>query len=263
MTLLALTHAPSPRMADCVRTYALSQGSETVIDLGRVHAQHEAYRAALALAGAEVHVLDVNRDHPDAVFIEDTAVVLDEIAVITSMGAPSRVGEPAGIEPVLARYRSIVRIVSPAKLEGGDVLRVGKQLLVGVTARTNATGISALTSITRPYGYSVTPVPIEGCLHLKSACTALPDGSLLLNERWLAPDAHDALAGFEKVLVPHDEPNAANVVIVGDDVIMSADCPRTAALVQQHAARVHRLDLSELAKADGSATCLSLIFALS
>lgn len=246
-------------MNACVRTFA----SPADLDLDLVLSQHGAYRAALGLAGTEVHVLDVNHDEPDAVFIEDTAVVLDEIAIITSMGAPSRRGEPAGIETELARHRPIVRIVSPATIEGGDVLRIGKRLFVGATTRTNATGISALASVVRPYGYSVTTVPVRGALHLKSACTALPDGALLVNSSWLEPAGAEALSRLEQVEVPQEEPFAANVVVVGDDVIMAEGHPRTAELVARHSKRIHPVDLSEIAKADGAATCLSLLFASS
>jgi dimethylargininase len=252
--LVALVHAPSPRMDEAVRTHVAHQ----TIDVTRANAQHEAYRAMLAGCGAEVHVLDVNRDHPDAVFIEDTAIVLDELAIMTSMGTPSRRDEPGRIEPELARWREeIARIAAPATIEGGDVLRVGRKLLVGLTSRTNATGVAALSEIVRPRGYVVVPVRVTGCLHLKTACTALPDDTLLLNPHWLDLGA---LTGFDLLGVHEDEPDAANVALVGDAVCTSASHPGTTAELRRRGLDVRTTDLSEFAKAEGCTTCMSLLF---
>jgi dimethylargininase len=191
------------------------------------------------------------------VFIEDTAIVLDEIAVLTSMGAASRRGEPDGIEPALRKYRSVERIALPATLEGGDVVRVGRTVLVGASSRTNAAGAAALERVVQRHGYRVVRVAVTGCLHLKSACTALPDGRLLVNPDWidLGP-----LAAFERVTVPLDEPTAADVAFVGDIVCMAAEHPRTATLVESLGFTVRTTPLSEFAKAEGAVTCLSLIF---
>lgn len=265
---VALTHLPSPKMEDAIRTFAAHER----IDLERVRAQHAAYREALAKAGAEVVVLDTNLEHPDCVFIEDVAIVLDEIAILTPMGAPARAGEPAGIEPTLRTYREVVRIEAPAKIEGGDVVVVGKQILVGQTDRTNARGIEELARITKPHGYDVRPVPVRGCLHLKTACTALPFGALVVNPAWLdvealrstlvAPRGRTASGGSwgEVISVAEGEPHAANVVSVNGRVITGAGNPRTAELFRSHCIGIDVLDLSELAKADGCGTCLSLLF---
>jgi dimethylargininase len=204
-----------------------------------------------------VVLLDVNVEHADAVFIEDTAVVLDEVAILTSMGAASRREEVRGIEPVLRCHREhIVRIEAPATLEGGDVLRVGRTLFVGATGRTNRAGFEALAHIARRHGYETRSVAVEGCLHLKTACTALPDGTMLVNERWV--DVRD-LSGFSVLSVAEDEPDAANVALVGERVVMASAHPRTVALVEARGFRVDALDLSELAKAEGCATCLSIL----
>jgi dimethylargininase len=256
-TILAMTHVPSPNMNAAIRTHAEFQD----IDLALAKTQHEAYRLALAKAGAEVRLLDVNREHPDAVFIEDTAIVLDEIAIITSMGAEARQAEPAGIEIELARYRTtMTRILPPATLEGGDVVCVGKMLFVGQTARTNRAGIDALARITEPFGYFVVGVPVEGCLHLKTACTALPNGALLINPACL-PNL-EPLRKIDRVEVDPSEPSGANVVVVGENVCMSDAYPRTADRIRQggHAKEIHPVRLTEFAKADGCATCLSLVF---
>lgn len=252
-TLVAITHAPSPRMNDAVRTFV----DFKEIDLVRAERQHDEYRSMLQRAGARVVLLDANRQHPDACFVEDTAVVLDEVAILTSMGAPSRRDEPQGIEPELRRYRSeIVRIEPPATLEGGDVLRVDRTLFVGATARTNAAGIAALAASSRRFGYDVRTVRITGCLHLKTACTALPDGSLLVSPEWV--DERD-LAGFAIVRVPKEEPEGANVALVGGRVLMGGPHPRTIDLLQQRGFDVDAVDLSEFAKAEGCVTCLSIL----
>lgn len=240
-------------MNDAVRTFI----DVHAIDLDLAALQHEEYRRVLERAGADVVLLDANRDLADAVFVEDTAVVLDEVAILTNMGAPSRKDEPAAIEPELRRHRSVIaRIEAPATLEGGDVLRVGKTLLVGATARSNAEGIAALRRIASPFGYDVRAVPIDGCLHLKTACTALPDGTLLVNPRWV--DARD-LPSFQVLHVAEGEPDAANVVLIDQRVVMAAAHPRTTELIRARGFEVDVVDLSEFAKAEGCATCLSIL----
>jgi dimethylargininase len=251
--LVAITHSVSPRMDDAVRTFIDVQA----IDLDLAALQHEEYRRVLERAGAQVVLLDANLAHADAVFVEDTAVVLDEVAILTSMGAPSRRDEPRGIEPELRRHRAeVVRIEAPATLEGGDILRVGRTLLVGATARTNRAGVAALRSIAGRFGYEVRTVAVDGCLHLKTACTALPDGALLINPRWLDPRD---LSGFALLNVADGEPDAANVALVGERVLMGAGHPRTLDLVRQRGFAVDAIDLSEFAKAEGCVTCLSIL----
>ena len=240
-------------MNDALRTFVGVQA----IDLALAERQHEEYRRMLKRAGARVVVLDANLGHADAVFVEDSAVVLDEVAVLASMGAPSRRDEPRGVEPELRKHRAVVaRIEAPATLEGGDVLRVGRTLLVGATARTNAAGIDALETVTQRFGYALRRVRVEGCLHLKTACTALPDGSLLVNPRWV--DLRD-LEGYAHLEVASGEPDAANVALIGERVLTSAAHPRTIARIRERGFDVDAVDLSEFAKAEGSATCLSIL----
>src|SRR5262249_28856941 len=156
----------------------------------------------------------------DCAFVEDTAVVLDEVAVLASMGTASRRAEPAAIEPELRKYREVRRVEAPATLEGGDVLRVGRTLLVGLSSRTNQAGIDALGETARPFGYGVVPVPVQGCLHLKTACTALDDRRLLVNPAWLDVQT---LQGFDLVHVPEAEPWGANVARVGTSVCLAVE----------------------------------------
>ena len=183
--------------------------------------------------------------------------MLDELAVLCSMGHPNRRPEPLGLEPVLREYREIRRVELPAAIDGGDVLRVDRTLLVGQSGRTNAAAATALAEIVGRYGYRVLPVAVRGCLHLKSAVTALPDGRLLVNPAWLDLRALD---GFACVPLPEEEPDAANVALVGETVCASAAHPRTIERIRQLGFDVRAIDLSEFAKAEGCVTCLSLLF---
>jgi dimethylargininase len=250
--MIAITHVPSPNMQSCERTFV----PRAVIDAARARAQHAAYCQALRDCRAQVVTLNVNEELPDAAFIEDTAIVLDEVAVICSMGAASRRDEPARIEPVLREYREIARIEPPATIEGGDVLRVGRTLLVGQSCRTNAAGIKLLAAIVQRYGYEVMPAPVSACLHLKTACTALADGRLLINPAWI--DSVN-LAGYELVNVPEAEPWGANIALVGSKVLLEAAHIQTAELIDNLGFTVQAIDLSEFAKAEGGVTCLSLL----
>src|SRR5262249_6375481 len=139
---------------------------------------------------------------------------------------------------------------------GGDVLRVGRTLLAGLSSRTTSEGLQALQAIVVRHGYQVIPVPVRHCLHLKTACTALPDGSLLLNPSWLDIEA---LPGYEKILVPADEPWAANTLILGTTVCLGAEQVQTAELIQRRGFQVRTTQLSEFAKAEGGVTCLSVL----
>ncbi len=218
--MIAITHLPSPNLQQGERSFA----GDDVVDDALALQQHAGYRAALERCGAEVVVLDVNRAMPDCVFVEDTALVLDEVAVMMSPGAPSRRGEPAGIEPALREYRPIERIALPATIDGGDIVRSGRSLYVGASARTNPEGIATLRDVVRRFGYTVTAVPLHGCLHLKSACSALADGRFLVNADWIdvAP-----LGASGLLPVPVDEPLAGDVLVIGDRVIVADAFPKT------------------------------------
>ncbi len=240
-------------MEQCTRTYV----APTSIDYGQALRQHKEYCRTLRACGVEAHTLEVNGEYPDCAFVEDTAIVLDELAALASMGEPSRRAEPAGIEPELKRYREVHRVRLPATIEGGDVLRVDRTLLVGLSSRTNSEGVSALEQIVRRHGYRVVAVAVRGCLHLKTACTALPDGRLLVNSAWLDTNA---LRGFESIHIPDEEPWAANVAHIGTSVCISAAHVRTAELIRELGFDVQPVDLSEFAKAEGGVTCLCILF---
>jgi dimethylargininase len=257
MTMIAITRLPSPRMNECELSFA----ERVPIDYQRALEQHAAYRAMLAECGAEVIVLSAAPELPDCVFVEDTAVVLDEIAVMASPGAPSRRPEVDAIEESLRPYRPIERIRLPATLDGGDVLVVGRTLFVGISARTNLAGIACLREIAEPRGYRLWPIEIRDCLHFKSACTALDDRTLLVNPSWLQSDSLAALNERYRIApVPESEPHAADVLRIGAWICLPDHHPRTAEMIGGLGFRVRRVELSEFAKAEGGATCLSIVF---
>jgi dimethylargininase len=251
--LIALTRAVSPNINNCELTFHEQQP----IDVARAAAQHHAYEDALRRLGVEVIRLPAAPDLPDAVFVEDTAIVVDEVAVIPLMGAASRRAETASVAAMLAAYRPLGHLEAPATLDGGDVLRVGRRLFVGLTRRTNEAGIAQLRSHLAPFGYEVEAVKVTGCLHLKSACTSIGMGALLINRDWVEASR---FAGFELVDVPATEPGAANTLLIGETVILPSAFPQTIALLERRGLNVHAVDVSEFQKAEGGVTCKSIIF---
>jgi dimethylargininase len=248
----ALTRRPSPRMADCQLTFV----DRSAIDYQRALAEHAQYRQALAECGAQVETLEAELDLPDCVFVEDTAVVLDEVAILCRLGAESRRGEATAVERALRRHRDVECIEPPATLEGGDVLRVGRTLLVGLSSRTIAAGVEQLAEIAGRRGYSVRAIPVTGCLHFKTACTALPDGRLLVNPAWI--DAA-TLNDIEQVVVPETEPWGANVACLNGLVVAAAANRNTNDLIHGLGFDVRPVELGEFAKAEGGVTCLSIL----
>ena len=251
--LLALTRALSPRIVECELTHL----DRDPIDVARAEAQHAAYEAALRTLGCEVRRVEPAPDHPDSVFIEDTAVVLDEVAVITRPGAESRRGETAAVVRALAPLRPLAHIVAPGCVDGGDVLVVGTGILIGRTGRTNDEGIAQFRAAVAPHGYTVRAVDVTGCLHLKTAVTALDDRTVLYNPAWVSLEA---LGPFEGIPVDPSEPMGANVVRLSDGALLyGASYPRTRARLEARGFRVATVDASELAKAEGAVTCCSLV----
>lgn len=250
--MIAITHRPSPNLQACEKTYV----PWTAIDGTLAHIQHTAYCRALADLGCEVITFDGGESLADSTFVEDTAIVLDELAILASLGAESRRPETDRMRPILARFRRLESIHLPATLEGGDVLRLGRQLLVGRSRRTNLEGIESLRAILRRFDYQIVAIPVHGCLHLKTACTALPDGTLLINPHWIDPGS---LTPWKTMRVPDSEPWAANVCVVGETAIIPAEHPRTIEQLRNRGIKVCPVPLSEFAKAEGGATCLSLL----
>ena len=228
-------------------------------DLPLARRQHAAYIATLEATGIKVTVLPEEPDMPDSCFVEDPAIVLDEVAVICRPGAASRVPEVESIARALSTVRPVHRIVSPGTLEGGDVLQMGKTLYIGMSTRTNPEGIRQCREIIRPHGYEAVGVALKGCLHLKSAVTSPAEGVVLANADWidLAPFSH-----FEILRVPEAEPWGANTLAVNGNVLVTGSSPRTADLLESRGMRVRRMDISELQKAEAALTCLSLLYSV-
>ena len=253
MPLTGITREVSPSINNC----ELSFHARLPIDVAKAVAQHRAYQDCLAELGVAIVSLPAEPELPDAVFVEDPAVVLDEVAVISFMGAPSRRPEARSLANELARYRPLKFLVEPATLDGGDVMRIGRLVFVGLSQRTNREGIAQLSDILRPYNYQVQSVEVRGCLHLKSACSYIGKDTILIN-RYLI-DA-EPLRQFGLIDVPDEEPAAANALLVKDIVIIAASFPKTRALLEKKGFRVRTIDLSELQKAEAGVTCTSLIF---
>lgn len=251
--LTAITRGVSPCMRECHLTFI----SRHPIDVEEAARQLEDYRRLLFDLGVYVISLPPEPELPDAVFVEDTAVVTDELAVVTTMGAAGRRREVETISALLSRYRPLAHINGSGTLEGGDVVRAGRTVFVGLSARTNAEGAGQLRAILEPYGYGVKTVEVRGCLHLSTGCAYLGRGTILANHRWVDVSPFE---GFDLIDVPPSEPWGANALRVGDDVLIAASCPQTAERLRGRGFRVHAVDISELEKAEGGLTCMSLIF---
>ncbi|MGI9246965.1 MAG: dimethylarginine dimethylaminohydrolase family protein [Steroidobacteraceae bacterium] len=251
-TLLAYTRAVSPTLAECQLTHL----ERVAIDLQRAVAEHAAYEQTLRRLGLMVRRLRPAPRLPDAVFVEDTAIVLDDIAIITRPGAPSRRAEVAVVAATLAAHRRVETIREPATLDGGDVLVDGTRVYVGRSSRTNDEAISQLAGLLHPLDYRVIPVEFAGCLHLKSAVTRVGPGLLLVNPDWVQDSV---FAGARVIAVDPAEPHAANALAVGGVIIHPLQCPRTRARLEAERLRVVPVDTAELAKAEAGVTCCSLL----
>ena len=253
VTRIALTRDVSPSLALCELTHLRRES----IDVERARAQHLAYEDLLRSLGCDVRRLAPEPDLPDAVFVEDTALVFAELAVITRPGAESRRAEVRSVAGALASYRACHALHEPATLDGGDVLVMGRNVFVGLSTRTNEQGAAQLATALGPFGYSVRTLAVDSCLHLKTAVTRVGPQAVLLNPAWV--DAR-ALAAFERIEVHPDEPWGANALAVGPGVVYADAFPRTRDRLRDRGLDVRALDLSELAKAEGGVTCCSLVF---
>jgi dimethylargininase len=253
MTQYAITRPLSASIGQCELTHQSRQS----IDLDLARKQHVDYEACLERLGCHLIRLPGLPDHPDAVFVEDTAIVLNEIAVITRPGAASRRSESRSVADALLPYREIVQIEAPGRLDGGDVLVIRKDIYVGLSSRSNEQAIDQLQQLLNPYGYHVHGVEVRGCLHLKSAMTAASADTILLNPSWI--DAH-LFEHYEVIEVHPDEPLAANGLLIGETVIYPSVFSKTAEELDKRGIRLAPVDLSELAKAEGAVTCCSLVF---
>ena len=249
----AIVRQPSAAIAECALTFL----ERRPIDLTRALEQHGAYVAALRAAGVEVLILPAEEVLPDAVFVEDTAVVVDECAVITRPGIESRRPETASIAEAFAGLRPLIRIEAPGTLEGGDILRLGRTVFAGQTPRTTREGTRQLAGALEPHGYEVVPVTPTGCLHLKSAVTFIGRETVLINPAWIDVDL---FSRWQCVPVPPEEPFGANALLAGELVHVAASAPLTRRKLDALGFDTAVIDTGEFEKAEAALTCLSLLF---
>jgi dimethylargininase len=251
--LTAITRAVSPALADCELSFVDRQP----IDMQKARQQHRSYEQLLEKLGVCLLSLPAEPALPDSMFVEDPAIVLDELAVIFPLGTASRRPEAASLAQALAPFRKLAHIELPGTIEGGDILRIDRKLFVGLSRRTNAEGIHQLVQIVTPHQYEVIPVSVTGCLHLKSAVTYLGRNTLLANRRWFDPAP---LAAYDFIDVDASEPHAANALACAATIIFPASFAKTGALLESRRFQLTPLDISELQKAESGLTCSSLLF---
>lgn len=249
---IAITREVSPRFDECELTHI----ERTPIDLNVARAQHHTYVNALRGLGCDVIELSAEPDLPDSVFVEDTAFILPEVAVITRPGADSRKPETETIVGALSPYIRMVQVRAPATVDGGDVLVLGKNIYIGLSTRSNQEAIRQLNDLLCEYGYTVRGIQLHDCLHLKSAVTRVDDGTLLINTNWVDTGY---FVNFDLIEVDPSEPHAANCLPVGESIIFPTAFPKTRAKLEERGYKVVTVDVSELAKAEGAVTCCSLI----
>jgi dimethylargininase len=250
--LLAITREVSRSIAHCELTHL----ARTPIDVERARRQHAQYEAALRSLGVAVLSLPEAPDLPDSVFVEDTALVLDECAIILRPGAESRRPETALIERVLSPYREIFHIEAPARVDGGDILCLGRDVYLGMSTRSDTNAAEQLQAILATFGYELHLAQVTGCLHLKSAVTQISRDTLLLNPQWVDKKA---FAGVNFVEIDASEPYAANAVLIGDSIVYPAAFPKTGKRLGAAGIAMVAVEADELAKAEGAVTCCSLI----
>jgi dimethylargininase len=250
--MIAFVREVGEALARCELTHL----KRVAIDSARAGRQHRQYTAELQALGCRLEWLPPLPEHADGVFVEDTAVLVPEVAVITRPGAPSRRGEVASVAAALGRHLPLQRITEPATLEGGDVLRIGRSLYVGISARTNSAGVAQLAAALEPLGYAVRAVPMRGCLHLKSACTFIAPDLLLVNPSWVDVAVFDVR---RVVTVDESEALAANTLTVGAVTLVSSAYPRTQRRLEAAGVTARAVDVRELHKAEAALTCMSVM----
>lgn len=252
---IALMREVSRSISEC----QITNISRKPIDPEEARKQHEGLAQALRDMGYKIHMIEEDQSLPDSAFIEDTAVVLEEVAVITHPGASSRRGETKAVAEALSIYRDLAFIGESGTLDGGDVLRIGRKLYVGKSCRSSAVGIGNLRDIVGQYGYEVVSVPVTGCLHLKSAVTLVGEGTLLINPSWVDPAD---FTGMELVTVDPSEPYGANSLLVEGGLLYSISYPGTRKKLEERGLEVLAVDMTELAKAEADISCCCIPFSL-
>jgi len=249
----AITRDVSLRIGNC----ELSHVERAPIDLLRARQQHDAYCGTLSELGWTIIRLPASPDLPDSVFVEDTAIVADEAAILTNPGAISRQPEIKAVAEVLGKFRKLAVVRPPATLDGGDVLILGRDVWVGVGARTNEQAVDVLRAILQPHGVAVHAARLHGCLHLKSAITRAGPDCLIVNPNWIEPRI---FSGGRIIEIDAQEPFAANVLWLGEVTLVAQAYPRTRDRLEAYGIKCRTIDMSELAKAEGGLTCCSILF---
>ena len=250
--LLAITRDVSPRFNECEITHI----DRTPIDVKIAQSQHHGYIQALKELGCAVLELPAEADLPDSVFVEDTAVVVPDVALITKPGADSRKPETESIAHALAPYRELVFIESPGAVDGGDVLVLGKNIYVGLSTRSNKHAIDQMDQLLGKYGYKTQGVEMHDCLHLKSAVTRVDENTLLINRNWVDVENFE---GYDLIDIDPSEPFAANCLPINGSIIYPTTFPKTTAKLEARGYKIKPVVVDELAKAEGAVTCCSLI----
>ncbi|MBE0672068.1 MAG: dimethylargininase [Anaerolineales bacterium] len=249
---IAITRQVSSRFNECEITHI----NRTPIDLDIARKQHQEYVKTLAEIGCQVIELPEQKDLPDSVFVEDTAFILPEVAVITRPGADSRRPETETIIQALSPYRPLIHVSAPATVDGGDILVLGKNIYIGMSTRSTVEAAKRLQSLLDIYGYKVIAVELSECLHLKTAVTQVDDKTLLINKKWV----NSMYFGeYQLIEVDSSESFAANCLPIKDFIIYPNTFPRTQEKLEQRGFKVKSVQLDELAKAEGAVTCCSLI----
>lgn len=251
---LAVTRDVSPRFNECEITHI----DRTPIDVNVARSQHHGYVQALKELGCAVLELPAEADLPDSVFVEDTAVVLPDVALVTRPGADSRKPETESVAQALRPYRELVFIESPATVDGGDVLALGKNIYVGLSTRSNQEAVNQMNQLLGKYGYKSQGIETHGCLHLKTAVTRVDNKTLLINRNWVDVENFE---GFNLIHIDESEPFAANCLPIGDSIIFAVAFPKTRAKLEARGYKIKPVVVDELAKAEGAVTCCSLIVA--
>jgi dimethylargininase len=251
MRVIAITRPVPASLTSCELTHL----QRVPIDIALARTQHAAYERLLSSLGCEIIHVPAADDLPDSVFVEDIALVLDDIAIITRPGAGSRRAEMPAVAETLGAFRQLEWLQEPATLDGGDVLRLDRTLYVGLGTRTNAAGARQLADVVSAHGYRVCTVSVDACLHLKSAVTEAAPGVVVINPDWVDGQI---FRGHEIIEVDPQEPAAANVLRRGDTAICAAAFARTNDRISA-VANVRTVDVSELAKAEGAVTCCSVL----
>lgn len=250
---IAITRPVSESIDDCELTFMVRHP----IDVGRAIQQHAEYEKCLAELGCEIVKLPAEPELPDAVFVEDPAFVLDEIAIVAASRTENRIQEIKTVEPVLSQYRNLKHLELPATLDGGDVVVIDKTVFVGRSSRTNDIAFFQLDEMLKPFGYDVIRVKIQNCLHLKTGCTHIGKRTVLVNPDWVDIST---FSDFEMIKVDNTEAWAANAIEINGVVLCSSMFPRTNSFLKQRGFDIRTIVISELQKAEGGLTCMSLIF---